>query len=153
VSGGRPLQKVRIAVVRGAPAAREVLLLLHPATAPQLPGGGVEAGESLAAAARREVAEETGLAPAEAGRFLEPFEMLVPGGPQGDGPFETQRWHTWVVEAPPDVPDAWQHRVRGTGVDRDHVVAFGWARLDAHLPARVHPRFRPLVERLLGSAT
>ena len=61
----RPALTVDVAVFRGEPGAREVLLIER-ASEPfahswALPGGFVDEGETLDAAARRELAEETGL--------------------------------------------------------------------------------------------
>ena len=55
------LGKATAVTTRGSGVAREVLVFDHPGTGPQLPSGTVEAGEPYAAAARRELREETGL--------------------------------------------------------------------------------------------
>ncbi|MCB9829834.1 MAG: NUDIX domain-containing protein [Planctomycetes bacterium] len=142
--------KVRIAVLRGPPQAREILLLLHPQTAPQLPGGGIESGETPLEAARRELHEESGLWIEDHGEMLGPFDYRLAGGPYGDGPLETQRWHVWRVEAPAGVRDAWTHDVHGEGIDAGYRFDYRWAPLDAALVHRVHERFRPIVARLAG---
>jgi 8-oxo-dGTP pyrophosphatase MutT (NUDIX family) len=64
------IHKVTAFVLRPTPAGAELLLFRHPHAGVQLPAGTVEPGEALEAAARREVAEETGLGSLEACRIL-----------------------------------------------------------------------------------
>jgi 8-oxo-dGTP diphosphatase len=74
----RPIVGVGAVIVRGA----QVLLVKRGAPPLKgewsLPGGVVELGETLRAAAEREALEETGLA-VEAGEVLEVFDRIIPG--------------------------------------------------------------------------
>jgi 8-oxo-dGTP diphosphatase len=74
----RPIVGVGAVIVRG----RRVLLVKRGAPPLQgewsLPGGVVELGETLRAAAEREALEETGLT-VEAGEVLEVFDRIIPG--------------------------------------------------------------------------
>ncbi|MHB2017904.1 MAG: NUDIX hydrolase [Candidatus Xenobia bacterium] len=59
------------------------VLLIHKMTGPEpgrwdLPGGGVEAGEQMAEALRREVAEETGVTDVTLGRLRTVVERIFP---------------------------------------------------------------------------
>lgn len=54
-------RKVTTFVTRGSGAAAELLVFWHAGSGTQVPGGTVEDGEQFEVAARREVAEETGL--------------------------------------------------------------------------------------------
>ena len=92
----------------------------------------------------------TGLWIEDHGEMLGPFDYRLAGGPYGDGPLETQRWHVWRVEAPAGVRDAWTHDVHGEGIDAGYRFDYRWAPLDAALVHRVHERFRPIVARLAG---
>ena len=72
--------RVRVAVC--LTAAERLLLVAHRKGAHQywlLPGGGVEMGETLVEATRREVREETGVE-AEIGRLLIVCDAIEPGG-------------------------------------------------------------------------
>ena len=74
--------RVRVAVC--LTAAERLLLVAHRKGAHRywlLPGGGVEVGEPLVEAARREVREETGV-DAEIGRLLIVCDAIEPGGRQ-----------------------------------------------------------------------
>ncbi|HEX9092766.1 MAG TPA: NUDIX hydrolase [Coriobacteriia bacterium] len=88
----RPALTVDVAVFRGAAGARELLLVKRAAEpfagAWALPGGFVEEGETLETAARRELAEETG---------LEPIEDLEQVGAYGDPGRDPRGWTVSVV--------------------------------------------------------
>lgn len=53
--------KVTVFATRGAPAERELLIFEHPTAGLQVPAGTVDPGEDFAAAALRELEEETGV--------------------------------------------------------------------------------------------
>jgi 8-oxo-dGTP diphosphatase len=74
----KPVSCVGVVCWRG-----DEVLLIKRGRAPRLgewsiPGGKIEAGESLHAAARRELFEETGVT-AEIGSLIEVYEILLPG--------------------------------------------------------------------------
>ncbi len=74
------IDKVTCFVLRPTAAGPELLLFKHPYAGVQIPAGTVEPGETPGAAARREVAEETGLQVPEAGRPLAVAEDRLPEG-------------------------------------------------------------------------
>jgi 8-oxo-dGTP pyrophosphatase MutT (NUDIX family) len=78
----------------------------HPEAGPQVPAGGVEPGEEPVEAAIREVEEETGLRLAEQPTFLGTYD-------HDDGLGRPATSFFFRVNAPPDSPDAWEHRVTG----------------------------------------
>jgi len=90
----RPALTADTAVFRGPAQARELLLVLRGADpfagSWALPGGFVDADEPLETAARRELAEETGLAPSGALRLV---------GAYGDPGRDPRGWTVTVLYA------------------------------------------------------
>lgn len=121
---GRPRARVACFVL----LAGRLLVFEHadvPAAGTQVPAGGIEAGESVAAAAMREVAEETGVS----ARF-EAVLGYVDGTHPGTGTPE----RTACVRLSVPGLDAtaigrpWPHRVGGEGVDAGMTFRCRWAR-------------------------
>ncbi len=90
----------------------------------QVPAGGVDPGESPAAAAVRELHEETGLTTRVPAAYLQSRWW-----PHADAPSRIRHYY-WVT-APPDTPTAWSHVV--TAGEADEGMTF-------------HLSFRPLTE-------
>ncbi|MCY1702297.1 NUDIX hydrolase [Deinococcus sp. SL84] len=84
----------------------------------QVPAGGVEAGESPAAAASRELREESGL-------HLSGPQYLCSYRWEAQLPhrFTRQVCHAYAFAAPYDLSDTWQHHADG------HLFSFRWADL------------------------
>ena len=107
----------------------------------ELPGGRIDAHESLAEGIVREVEEETGLAEVRVVEELtdaKEFERLY-----GRGAHETHVFHV-VTDA--ETPAEWEHRVTGTGMDAGLVYACRWVPLSDCPPLWGKPD--PLVEQL-----
>jgi 8-oxo-dGTP pyrophosphatase MutT (NUDIX family) len=86
----------------------------HPDAGTQVPAGGVEHGEDISDAAVREVAEETGVRLRSRPTLLGTHDHL-------DGLGRRARSHFFRVDAPPGLPDSWEHRVTGHGDDAELV--------------------------------
>lgn len=106
-------QKAYAYVLRTGSGGAEVIVFTHrdfPEAGVQVPKGSIEPGETPAAAAVREVAEEVGL------------RGLVLLGQVGsdrwrDAAGNEQERHFFAFAAPADAPDAWEHQVRSAGED------------------------------------
>jgi 8-oxo-dGTP pyrophosphatase MutT (NUDIX family) len=97
----------------------ELLVFDHrddPAAGTQVPAGGLLDGEAPAAAAIREVREETGIKLLGEPTFVGTHEHLDGGG-------RPALSHFLRVDAPNDLPDAWEHVVMGSGEDRGLVFS------------------------------
>lgn len=117
-------------VVRGAGAARELLLIHRPRYADwSLPKGKLEAGESWQQGALREVEEETGLR-CELGRELEPARYLDHKGREKE-----VRW--WLMRP-----------LDGTFIPGDEVDEVRWLRPPAAIDLLDYEHDRDLVRSL-----
>lgn len=102
-----------------------ILCFRHPTAGNQIPKGTVEADESFAAAALRELEEESGLR--HAGR-VEPvgaLERLVGGGPLEAGDLERHVWNVFLLPAV-DLPRSWTHTAMGSPEEMGLRFEFFW---------------------------
>ncbi|WP_416876163.1 NUDIX hydrolase [Kitasatospora sp. SC0581] len=146
------MARVRVAVYVTRPTASgpELLSFTHrdfPEAGVQVPAGGVEPGEDLESAARRECLEETGIAV-----IRELYALGVDQSPHPETGVErvTVFFHAALGQA---APDGWRHVVGGVGTDDGMVFDCRFAPLDdvgptlvdgqdgflGMIPARVRP--------------
>jgi 8-oxo-dGTP pyrophosphatase MutT (NUDIX family) len=103
---------------RNAANRREILVFEHPIAGVQLIKGTVEPGESSAAAAIRELAEEAGVTSASWVSALGSWESS----------HEQQTWHFHEVHAAHALPESWHHQVSDDG---GHLFRLFWHELSA----------------------
>lgn len=104
----------------------ELLLFQHPdcPEAPlQIPGGGVDPEESLETALHREILEESGLSHLPLLRKLGVAEICW----REPRKLISYR-HCFLLEAPQDTPNTWNHFVSGDGIDAGMCFSYFWHR-------------------------
>jgi ADP-ribose pyrophosphatase YjhB (NUDIX family) len=138
------VRKRVVAFVTREREGRTELLVFDYESMTELPGGRIDAHESLEEGIVREVEEETGVADlrvieelADAGEFVRLY---------GRGAHET---HVFHLVTHGTTPEEWDHHVTGTGMDAGLVYACRWVRLADCPPLWGKPD--PLVERLRQS--
>ena len=117
----QPIAKVLAYITRHGPDGVELLVFEqeeHPEAGLQVPGGTVDAGETLVEALRREVAEESGLVSPEAIRFLAAGPFIWEG--------RSQLRHFFHLAAPAGLPDGWRHVVTAGEEDEGLVFVYRW---------------------------
>ncbi|GAA0766519.1 DUF5071 domain-containing protein [Ideonella azotifigens] len=105
--------KVCPVVFRPAGEALKVLAFRHPLAGFQLVKGTIEPGESVQAAALRELAEESGIAAAETVRSLGTWQSG----------FQGQVWEFIECASLLSLPDSWTHEAADDG---GHLFEFFW---------------------------
>ena len=108
----------------------ELLVFAHrdqPEAGVQVPAGTVEPGEAIEAAARRELAEESGLRPEQVRLMTKVAEA------DEAAPGEAQHRHVFAFEPASPLPDRWAHTVRGGGEDAGLVFECFWLPVTAGL--------------------
>ena len=114
-------------LVRRRHLAPEVLVFRHrdfPEAGVQVPGGTVEAGETLETAVVREVFEESGLRDLRIVRYLGALEYYAAERE------ERQLRHFFELEAPLLLTESWIHTVTKGESDAGLVFLFEWWPLD-----------------------
>jgi ADP-ribose pyrophosphatase YjhB (NUDIX family) len=108
----------------------ELLMFKHPdyAEAPiQIPGGGVEPEEAIECALHREISEECGLNNLPVIRKLGVAEICRRSPRK-----LVLRRHCFLLSAPQNTEDAWEHIVQGDGSDAGMCFSYFWHRPDRH---------------------
>ncbi|WP_058855935.1 NUDIX hydrolase [Nocardia jinanensis] len=126
----QPRIRVAAYVIRRR-TAPELLVFDHvgiPGAGTQIPAGGVQPGEDLEHAVRREVAEETGLSDVS---VINRIAVDHRPHPQTQHPRRTTYFH---LDAGADTPDAWTHRVTGAGDDHGMEFACRFVALPLEKP-------------------
>lgn len=113
-------QKVLVYVTR---RLTELLIFEEQSGIPEVPAGGVEAGEHPAQTAMRETLEESGLSLSDP-VHLASYHWTREG--------QSQIWHYYWIAAPADTPDAWTHHVTGSGQDAGETLRYRWTNI--HTP-------------------
>lgn len=120
--------KVLAYITRNRNGRTEILVFDHvgqPEAGTQVPAGTVQPGEPLAAAALREVEEETGVTGLTITRYLGCFPY------RHEPRRELHRRHVFLLTASRPLPEAWTHTVSGQGEDTE--LTFRWSWLDLRL--------------------
>jgi 8-oxo-dGTP pyrophosphatase MutT (NUDIX family) len=118
-------ERVGAFILRKGRGGHELLLFRHPdyeAASIQIPGGGLEAGESVEAALYREIHEESGLTDLRIIRKLGESRRCWL-----DTNVESCR-HYFLLEVLGNVLDRWDHTVHGTGLDAGLCFSYFWYR-------------------------
>jgi 8-oxo-dGTP pyrophosphatase MutT (NUDIX family) len=115
-------------VMRHSNAATEILAFEHPHAGLQIVKGTIDPGESPAAAALRELEEESGI------RATEVHEIGA-----WNSNHKGQIWWFGLVHVATPLLDNWVHETHDDG---GHQFRFFWQRLHADLDDRWHPVFR-----------
>jgi len=114
-------------VLRSPQGKCEILAFCHPLAGHQFVKGTVEAGETPAAAALRELYEEAGITAQAITTMLGSSNAIQSG----------EKWHFFVVQTDP-LPDSWQHKCADDG---GQLFGFFWHPVRQPLPDSFEHRF------------
>jgi 8-oxo-dGTP pyrophosphatase MutT (NUDIX family) len=129
------ITKTAAYIFRRGAQQNELLVFAHrdyPEVPLQVPGGTVDEGEEIVAALFREVDEEAGLVNLPLIRKLGIYRFYW----QETGE-EVER-HFFLLEAPTDTADEWEHEVGGNGIDSGLVFSYSWVKVNDDLELAGH---------------
>jgi len=121
------------------PAPRLLVLQSLDESGCEVPKGTVEQGETYEQAALREVLEEAGI---DGIWILREIGVVR---------YQGEEQHALLAIAPDGLPEAFEHRVTGTGVDAGFRYAFHWEPIDRSLRERLVQGCDAFVDALLDA--
>jgi len=139
----KTILKALAAVVRRSKGDPELLVFRHPTAGVQLPKGTIEPNETVEIATIRELKEESGLELDAKPQLIGTWERIVGGGPNEDGPLETNLWSISILSTDQDLPDDWRHRAEGSPAEEGLIFEFFWLPINVSLPESLDPMFAP----------
>ncbi|MDA8740983.1 NUDIX domain-containing protein [Rhodobacteraceae bacterium] len=142
------VHKAVAAVVRDYGRGSELLVFRHPLAGVQLPKGTVETKEAYAAAALRELHEESGLYLTLKPQPIGVWHRRMGAGANKDRHLEKHIWHIFALEVRHPLPDHWSHTAVGSPAEEGLVFEFFWRPFGPDLHREVHPLFAPTVTKI-----
>lgn len=142
------VHKAVAAVVRDYGRGSELLVFRHPFAGVQLPKGTVEPKEAYAAAALRELHEESGLHLTLEPQPIGVWHCSMAADANKDRQLERHIWHIFALEARHPLSDHWSHTAVGSPAEEGLVFEFFWRPLGPDLHREVHPLFAPTVTKI-----
>lgn len=137
--------KAAACVVRTSARGPELLVFRHPLAGVQIPKGSIESGETAAAAAARELAEESGVLAGRVLRQVGCHQFEVGEDATDSGPSERQVWHTFLMAADAEQRDSWSQQASGSETEASLVFEFFWLPC-ADARTVVAPRYVPSID-------
>jgi ribosomal-protein-alanine N-acetyltransferase len=120
----------------------EVLIFEHDITkVHQMVRGTVEPGEDLELAVKREVEEEAGLNDLQFLGKLGERVVLKNGGPNGQGPWEQQLHHAFILKTNDETKDKWTQQPIGSAEEELVKFHFFWEDLAKNIEDKVYQDF------------
>jgi len=142
------VHKAVAAVVRDQGRGSELLVFRHPLAGVQLLKGTVETEEAYAAAALRELHEESGLDLALNPQPIGIWHRRMGAGANKDRQLEKHIWHIFALKVRHNLPDHWSHSAVGSPAEEGLVFEFFWRPLGPDLHRDVQPLFAPAVKKI-----
>ena len=142
------VHKAVAALVRDRGLGSELLVFRHPLAGVQLPKGTVEPGEAYAAAALRELHEESGLHLALKPQPIGVWHRSKAADANKDRQLEKHVWHIFALKLRHKLPDHWSHTAVGSPAEEGLIFEFFWRPLGPDLHRELHPLFVPTVTKI-----
>ena len=135
-------------MVRDYGRGSELLVFRHPLAGVQLPKGTVETKEAYAAAALRELHEESGLYLTLKPQPIGVWHRRMGAGANKDRYLEKHIWHIFALEVRHPLPDHWTHTAVGSPAEEGLVFEFFWRPLGPDLHRDVQLLFASTVTKI-----
>ncbi len=123
----------------------EILAFRHPLAGNQIVKGTIEAGEDPLKAVLRELEEESGLVHTAA-EWIGELEHLIQ---RAESLTEKQIWQLYVIPAPAECQEYWEHLAIGSPAEEGLLFSFYWQKLSGPFQD-FHPVFVRVIEQVVN---